>query len=596
MAYEYKVMGQVVRLEPDQDLVAVRFSEPALHSVRAKVSAASGLGPFKDRLEIPNEKFTVMSVAQTPQARGMRHASAFSALNASQAVTRVAPVFKLGDRTIVATERVMVGFKRKGAKATKILKDMGLEVIEARDREYLVKLPADADPFAVAGQLAALKEVDYAEPDFVTVGKHVPAPASGDAGPKSEPGPLGSGDPQLSMQYAPKITQAVEAWKLQSGSPSVVIAILDEGVDSQHEDLQAAIVGTYDGIDDDTFQEPNAWDGHGTACAGLAAAVANNDKGLRGIGAGCSLLGIRIAYAESPGAGWTTSNSAITRAIDWAWKNGAWVLSNSWGGGAPSSAIVNAFERARTQGRGGKGCVIVVAAGNDSGPVTFPGNLENVLTVSASNEFDEFKSKGSEDGETWWGSNFGPEVDVAAPGVHNLTTDISGEGGYSDMDYHLSFNGTSSACPIVAGAVGLLLSAKPDLNEAQARAIVKETADKVGALPYAGGRNDQFGNGRLNVLKMLQKVVGPAQPTPILGSIKQIVQGSAKGAGYILQTAQGQVFLLRHYTGQEVADWAVLEAQSLSYLAGFVGANRKVAFSRRQDTPQGSILWGATIV
>lgn len=596
MAYEYKVMGQVVRLEPDEDLVAVRFAEPALHSVRAKVSSASGLGPFKDRLEIPNEKFTVMSVAQTPQARGMRHASAFSALNASQAVTRVAPVFKLGDRTIVATERVMVGFKRKGAKAAKILQDMGLEVIEARDREYLVKLPADADPFAVAGQLAALKEVDYAEPDFVTVGKHVPAPAPGDAGPKSEPGPLGSGDPQLSMQYAPKITQAVEAWKLQSGSPSVIIAILDEGVDSQHEDLQAAIVGTYDGIDDDTFQEPNAWDGHGTACAGLAAAIANNDKGLRGIGAGCSLQGIRIAYAESPGAGWTTSNSAITRAIDWAWENGAWVLSNSWGGGAPSSAIVNAFERARTQGRGGKGCVIVVAAGNDSGPVTFPGNLGNVLTVSASNEFDEFKSKGSEDGETWWGSNFGPEVDVAAPGVHNLTTDISGEGGYSDMDYHLSFNGTSSACPIVAGAVGLLLSAKPDLSEEQARAIVKETADKVGALPYAGGRNDQFGNGRLNVLKMLQKVVGPAQPAPIQGSIKQIVQGSAKGAGYILQTAQGQVFLLRHYTGQEAADWFVLEAQSLSYLAGFIGANRKVAFSRRQDTPQGSILWGATIV
>jgi subtilisin family serine protease len=596
MAYEYRVMGQVVRLEPDEDLVAVRFAEPALHSTRSKVSAASGLGPFKDRVEIPNEKFTVMPVAQTPQARGMRHASAFNALSASQAVTRVAPVFKLGDRTIVATERVMVGFKRKGAKAEKTLKDMGLEIVEARDKEFLVKLPPEADPFEVAGKLAALKEVDYAEPDFVTVGRHVPAPPPGVAGPKSEPGPMGSGDPQLSMQYAPRITQAVEAWKLQSGDPSVIIAILDEGVDSQHEDLRDAIVGTYDGIDDDTFQEPNAWDGHGTACAGLAGAVANNDKGLRGIGAGCGLQGIRIAYAEAPNAGWTTSNSAITRAIDWAWQNGAAVLSNSWGGGAPSSAIINAFERARTQGRGGKGCVIVVAAGNDSGPVSFPGHLENVLTVSASNEFDEFKSKGSEDGETWWGSNFGPEVDVAAPGVHNLTTDISGEGGYSDMDYHLSFNGTSSACPIVAGAVGLLLSAKPDLGEAQARAIVKETADKVGALPYVGGRNDQFGAGRLNVLKMLQKVLGPAAPAPMQGSIKQLAVGNAKGAAYVLQTAQGQVFLLRHYTGLEDADRAVLEGQSLAYLAGFVGANRKVAYSRRQDTPQGAILWGATVV
>lgn len=103
-----------------------------------------------------------------------------------------------------------------------------------------------------------------------------------------------------------------------------------------------------------------------------------------------------------------TSNSIIRRAIDWSWENGADILSNSWGGGSPSSAIMNAFERARTQGRNGKGCVIVIAAGNDSGPVTFPGTLDNVLTVSASNEFDEFKTKTSQDKETWWGSNFGP--------------------------------------------------------------------------------------------------------------------------------------------------------------------------------------------
>jgi len=116
------------------------------------------------------------------------------------------------------------------------------------------------------------------------------------------------------------------------------------------------------------------------------------------------------------------------------------------------------------------------AAGNASGPVDFPGNLNNVFTVSASNEYDEFKTKTSRDGEYWWGSNFGPEVDLSAPGVHNLTTDISGAGGYTEDDY-TDFNGTSSATPIVAGAAGLLLSANNDLTELQVRDRLKQVAD-----------------------------------------------------------------------------------------------------------------------
>jgi subtilisin family serine protease len=570
-----------------------------MHSTRSRVSAASGLGPFQRRIEVPNEKYTIISVAQTAQPRGVRHATAVTALNADSAVARVAPVFKLGSRTIIATERVMVGFKRKGAKKSRaILLALPSEIIEERDREFLIKLPEASDPFDISERLAAMPEVTYAEPDFVTLGKHVPnGPAQTSPAPPT-PRPMDTGDPQQGMQYAARITQAVEAWNQQVGDPSVIIAILDEGVDTQHEDLQAAIVGTYDGTDNDSFQEPNGWDGHGTACAGLAAAVPNNNKGMRGIGAGCSLQAIRIAYSQNPGAesGWVTSNSWIARSIDWAWQNGASVLSNSWGGGAPSSAIVNAFERARTSGRAGKGCIIVVAAGNDAGPVTFPGNLENVLTVSASNEYDQFKTKASDDGETWWGSNFGPEVDIAAPGVHNLTTDITGDNGYSDLDYHLSFNGTSSATPIVAGALGLLLSAKKDLNEADARRIIKESADKIGSLPYTAGRNDQLGYGRLNVLKALQQVQTPAAAAPLQGTVKQLAGASMKGAAYYLQTTKGEVFLLRHYTGDEGAAWSVLESQNLTYLSQFVDSKRTVHFARRQDTPFGSILWGVNLI
>jgi thermitase len=123
--------------------------------------------------------------------------------------------------------------------------------------------------------------------------------------------------------------------------------------------------------------------------------------------------------------------------------------------------------------------------------------------VSASNEFDEFKSPTSKDGESWWGSCYGKQIGVAAPGVHNPTTDISGPSGYAPGNYTPNFNGTSSATPIVAGACALVLSANPGLTEAEVRKIILDTADKVGPYPYKNKRNDYFGHGRLNVLKAL---------------------------------------------------------------------------------------------
>jgi thermitase len=301
-----------------------------------------------------------------------------------------------------------------------------------------------------------------------------------------------------------------------------------------------------------------------------------------------------MARSLQPGGDWVTSDAVIARAIDWAWQNGADVLSNSWGGGPPSSAIRNAFERARTQGRGGKGCVIVIAAGNDSGPVSFPGTLPNVLTVAASNERDEFKTKTSSDGEFWWGSNFGPEVAVAAPGVHNVTTDISGADGYDLTNYTATFNGTSSATPIVAGAVGLVLSANKNLTEADVRNLITQAADKVGSQPYVNGRNDQFGYGRLNVLKAVQMAQPQGGQNLLRGTIVQFGVGPTKAGAFFLQTANGDTFLLRRYTENDIAAGPILEAQSLSYLSQFLGSDRVVTYLQRQDTPHGSILWGVS--
>ncbi len=503
MKYEYRVNGEKVSLEADEDFVAVTYREPAPHSLRASVAQASGTGPFAQRIEVPGEKITILPVAPRAQPRPTRFAATMTALAGSSDVSRAGRVFKVQGGLAVPSDRVLLGLVAGTDPAP--FASGPRAVRRAAPDEYVLQLGEHEDALAVAQELAADPRVSYAEPDFVTLRPRLQRLS---VGPSLAPA---AGDPLLGRQYATKITRALDAWNIARASANVRIAILDEGVDTRHEDLATAVVAGYDAIDDDDFQEPNPWDGHGTACAGLAAAIPANDKGVRGVGGGCSLLAVRIARSDAPGADWTTSNSIIARAVDWSWQNGADVLSNSWGGGPASNAIARAFERARTQGRGGRGCVVVIAAGNDNGAVSFPATLPEVIAVAASNEFDEPKTPTSRDGERW-GSNFGPEISLAAPGVHNYTTDITGVAGYNpgqflDANYVSDFNGTSSATPIVAGAAALLLSVNAELREYEVRAILVGTADKVGPLPYVDGRNDRMGAGRLNVLRAVESAL-----------------------------------------------------------------------------------------
>src|SRR5262249_32476877 len=185
---------------------------------------------------------------------------------------------------------------------------------------------------------------------------------------------------------------------------------------------------------------PDGNDAHGTACAGIAL---SRDDTFPGIAPGCSLIAARIAQGDG-NDGWIFDDFATADAIDWAWRQGAAVLSNSWGGGAPSAAISRAFAGARTQGRKGLGAVVVIAAGNRQEPIDFPGDLPGYITVGASNPDDQRKTRTSSDDESWWGSNFGATIHLLAPGVFIWTTDIVGRAGYDHGDFTKTFNGTSS--------------------------------------------------------------------------------------------------------------------------------------------------------
>lgn len=499
MAYQYKVAGETVTLDVDPSVIAVRFANvPASH--RANLLVRMGIGPYSQRIDLPREGLSIVPAVPpsgfAPAHTGRAlHAETFEALDAETDVLQSKPVFRIGANQAVATDRIIFGVADNAAAET-LLERFQLIPVDRSAERLVARVPEGVDVFDIVHAAEDAPGVLYAEPDFVIVGRHLPMRVAADF--PIVPAAV------TSTQYAMRITRAEEAWALQAGDPEIRIAILDEGVDALHPDLQPQIADSFDAVDGDQYQQPNAWDGHGTACAGLAAAVAQGPGGVQGSGRGCSILAVRIAYSAVPNGPWQTSPTIIADAIDWATANRAAIISNSWGGGLPSNAIVFAIDRARSQGRGGLGSVVVIAAGNSDGPVQFPANLPGVLAVSASNEYDEAKTPNSADGESFWGSCYGPEVDVAAPGVHNLTTDISGSGGYAPGNYAPAFNGTSSATPIVAGACGLVLSGRPDLTEEEVRRIIAATADKVGQFSYSGGRNDHMGSGRLNVLAAIQ--------------------------------------------------------------------------------------------
>mgnify|MGYP002623106982 CR=1 FL=1 len=285
---------------------------------------------------------------------------------------------------------------------------------------------------------------------------------------------------------------ACDAWNHTTGDSSIIVAVLDHGIELNHPDMPNMASVSYDTV---TGSSPSQVHGsHGTACAGIVGAVRNNTQGVAGIAPGTTLMSVSHTLLLGPNAHWQLANG-----ISWAWQNGAHVISNSWGHEDLASGILDdAIAEALANGRGGLGTVVVFAAGNENGSVGYPANSNpEIVAVGAMSPCAERKNPLSCDGESWWGSNFGGELDVVAPGVLVPTTDRQGSAGYDSSDYTLDFNGTSSACPHVAGIVALILSVNPNLTQSQVTGIIESNAQKVGNYSYqttAGRPNGTWNN------------------------------------------------------------------------------------------------------
>lgn len=429
------------------------------------------------------------AVVQSVKDQRERLGSRFRAL--SEAHTLVMPA-QAGEATVVPTETVAIDAARK-SDIDYMKKTFDMEVIEEGSHgKVLMRVPDGADDGIAHAARAALalskrEGPALAHPNFLRLVQHPPLPA---ASPGAQQWALDNrGNPGLIGADV----HALAAWTVTRGDAAVRVAILDEGVDTAHPFLAPALVAEADFVDSNPTAVPDGDDAHGTACAGI---VVSRNADVSGLAPGASLVAARIAKSDALGF-WVFDDFATADAIDWCWDTAAAaVLSNSWGGGPPAPVITRAFERAMADGRGGRGAVVIAAAGNSQQPsVDYPASIPDVVAVGASNQWDKRKTKTSQDGETNWGTNYGTRLRLMAPGVAIATTDISGARGYSRSRTTDRFNGTSSATPFAAAAAALMLGVNPQLTGARVREILTATADR---LTPGGEWSRHTGWGRLN--------------------------------------------------------------------------------------------------
>jgi subtilisin family serine protease len=296
----------------------------------------------------------------------------------------------------------------------------------------------------------------------------------------------------------------LEAWNITKGSPGVIVAIIDTGLDIGHPDIdQSRIYKPYNFVDNTTIVDDAI--GHGTIVTGIIAATVNNGIGIAGIDQYCKIMPLKFDYIAFTPSDVLRRDTQIANAFRYALDNGARIINFSLGGEPESSQIVReAVENAIS-----RGAIIISAAGNQNkNNVHYPSKLPGVISVGASTPCGTRKvsvtqnNPGScdkdyrvdRDPPNGWGSNYGDGLDILAPGVLTPTTDVRGpNAGYSistptnpslfqstpDGNYIKDLFGTSLSSPFVAGVVSLMLSLNPNLSSQNVDFILKNSATNL---------------------------------------------------------------------------------------------------------------------
>ncbi len=337
----------------------------------------------------------------------------------------------------------------------------------AETDEYLLAVPAGMNDAEFARQLTATGLYQYAEPDWIVWPASVPD------------------DPLYAQQWHLAEINAPAGWDVSTGSPSVIIAVVDGGTELTHPDLQPRLVNGANTADNQVTTQLNGGDvsaitSHGVLTSGIAAAAGNNALGICGVAWNCGLMPIRVTNNTAG----TASLTDITAGIRWAAQNGAKVVSASWSG-VDSATVETNGQFCRNNG-----AVLVYPTGNNGASLMPTATQPSVLVVSGFGH----------DGTLWSGSNYGVCVKVSAPCV-DITSTAPG-GSYSSQ------TGTSYAAPIVSGLVGLVWTVNPSLTAVQAQRIVESSCLDLGTV----GKDQWYGNGRIDVARALRAAPQPSGP------------------------------------------------------------------------------------
>ena len=369
---------------------------------------------------------------------------------------------------------------------------------------HIVQVPPQAED-AVIRALSHNPNIDYAEKDRLVA-----------------PNAITPDDPKYASQWhLPKI-QAPDAWGSTAGE-GITVAILDTGVEASHPDLVSNLVPGWNVVSNNSDTSPVMW--HGTGVAGTVAATGNNATGVASVAWNARIMPIRITDRTDGVASW----SAMANGFLWAADHGADVANLSYGLSTDSSTINNAAQYLRN-----KGGLAVAAAGNNNTDRGFADN-PYLITVSATT---------SGDGRASY-SNYGDNIDVAAPGSSIYTTYTNG--GYK------SASGTSFASPATAGVVALIMAANPGLSPDEVEGILESSAMDLGD----AGWDPLFGHGRVNagdaVLIATQTsnsdtqapavtIVSPGYNATVSGNVLVDVDASDNtGVSEVVLYANGQV-------------------------------------------------------
>ncbi len=283
-------------------------------------------------------------------------------------------------------------------------------------------------------------------------------------------------------QWAWSVIQAYQAWDILTGTGSIRVAIVDTGVANSHEDLPT-LVAQKDFVNNDNSADDD--NGHGTHVAGTIGALTNNSKGVAGLNWNVGLMAAKVL--DRTGSG---TYASVANGIVWAADNGAKAINLSLGGSFASSTLKAAVDYAWN-----KGAVLACAAGNSgSAAKTYPAAYPNCIAVAATDETDTKASF----------SNFGAKwVDVAAPGVHILSTLPQTAGFYLNTQYGFhtgydSLSGTSMATPHVAGLAALVWARGSCSTNSCVRSKIETKADPI------PGTGKYWKWGRINAYKAVQ--------------------------------------------------------------------------------------------